>query len=207
MPSLFPRSIETDRLRLERLCYENVSLEEYHEVVGADEMEAVTEYLFWDRPRTLKDSRSLLENEIERWEEGAKASYILRPAGDDDLAAEERTAFAGVAKLFVDWDRRTGEPGVWLRPRFQGRGYASERLEPLLELAFDHLDLPLVEVDVTDGNERSLEGVERYVEEYGGRYEGLLRRSATAGYYDPEVVDQHRFTISRGEYEAATAEG
>lgn len=203
MSTLFPPSLETERLRLEQLCYENVPLAEFHETVGAEEMESVTEYLFWDRPRTLKDSRSLLENEIEHWEEGTKASYVVRPTGGDDLAPEERMAFAGVAKLFVDWDRRTGEVGVWLRPQFQGRGYADERLEPLLELAFHHLDLPMVEANVTDGNERSREGVENYVERYGGRYEGLLRRSATAGYYETDVVDQHRFTIAREEYEAA----
>ena len=203
MSSLFPTSVSTDRLRLERLCHENVPLEEFHEVVAAPEMESVTEYLFWDRPRTLKDSRSLLENEEQRWDDGTKASYVVRPTGGDDLASEERGAFAGVAKLFVDWDRRVGELGVWLRPAFQGRGYAGERVDPLLELAFDRLDLPMVEANVSDGNERSRRGVENYVERHGGRYEGLLRRSATAGYYETEVVDQHRFTIAREEWEAA----
>lgn len=199
-----PESLETDRLRLERLCEATVEFETFHEVYSADEMATVTEYLFWDRPRRREDSRALFDTEMQAWEEGTKFSYVLRPVGDDELPADERDAFAGVTKLFVDDDRRVAEFGIWLRPRFQGRGYARERLDALFELAFETLDLAMVEIHVTDGNDDSQRGVDRYVEEYGGRYEGLLRRSATAGYYDPEVVDQHRYTIAREEYAAAT---
>lgn len=200
-----PETIEIERLQLERFSEANLDFETYHEVVSAPEMDEITEYLFWDRPRSREDSRALFDTEIQRWEEGSKLTFVVRPVGDDDLPADERSSFAGLTKLFVDDDRSVGELGIWLRRRFQGRGYAGERVEPLLDLAFSTLALAMVEVHVTDGNDHSRHGVERYVEEYGGRYEGLLRRSATAGYYETEVVDQHRYTISREEYEAATA--
>ena len=204
MSTLFPTSLETDRLGLERLSYENVALEEFHEAVGGDEAAtAVAAYPFWDRPRSLRDSKALLEREVERWAAGTRASYVVRPERGERLGDEERGAFAGVAELLVDWDRRVGEPGVWLDPRFQGRGYAMERLEALLDLAFSRLDLAMVEANVADGDDRCRRRVGRYVERYGGRYEGLLRRSATTKRRESDVVDQHRFTIAREEYEDA----
>ena len=109
MSSLFPESMETKRLRLERLCEDTIDLQSFHDIYTGDDMDEIARYLFWDPPRTVKDSRSLLDNEIEAWEEGRKASYIIRPHGQNGrtgLEANEVNAFAGIAKLLVDWDRR-----------------------------------------------------------------------------------------------------
>jgi len=201
MSDLFPYRIETDRLELEHLCRENVDLFTYYELCAADDdIEEVTRHLYWDSPRTVMDARELLNNEQRSWEEGTKASYLVRPFEADE---DEYGGIAGCAKLFVDWDRDVGELGVWLRKRFWGRGYAAERADALLELVFDRLDLSMVEAKVADDNERSRRATEKHVDRYGGRRDGLLRRSAATGYYCTRVVDEHRYTISRAEYEAA----
>lgn len=44
--------------------------------------------------------------------------------------------------------------------------------------------------------------IEKYVEKYGDRHEGLLRQHSPRP--DGEVTDQHRFTVVRSEYEDAT---
>lgn len=201
MSDLFPYRIETDRLELERLCRENVDLFTYYELCAADDdIEEVTRHLYWNSPRTVMDARELLNNEQRSWEEGTKASYLVRPFEADE---DEYGGIAGCAKLFVDWDRDVGELGVWLRKRFWGRGYAAERADALLELVFDRLDLSMVEAKVADDNERSRRTTEKHVDRYGGRRDGLFRRSAATGYYCTRVVDEHRYTISRAEYEAA----
>ena len=120
MSDLFPYRIETDRLELERLCRENVDLFTYYELCAADDdIEEVTRHLYWNSPRTVMDARELLNNEQRSWEEGTKASYLVRPFEADE---DEYGGIAGCAKLFVDWDRDVGELGVWLRKRFWGRG-------------------------------------------------------------------------------------
>ena len=46
--------------------------------------------------------------------------------------------------------------------------------------------------------------IEKYVERYGGRHEGLLRQHSPRP--GGEVTDQHRFTITEEEYREATAD-
>ena len=68
-------------------------------------------------------------------------------------------------------------------------------------VAFDELDLAVVAIKYIDGNEQSKRAVEKYVESFGGRYEGLLRNWLAAG---NDVYDCHRYTISRPEYESSS---
>ena len=74
------------------------------------------------------------------------------------------------------------------------------RAATFLELAFDRLDLELVAVKYIDGNEKSKRAIERYVDRFGGRYEGLVRHSLAV---EGEVYDCHRYSISREEYLAS----
>lgn len=192
--TLFPETVETDRLRLERLT-ESVDCFEFYEVCSSDPgIEAVTEYLPWSPHETVKETWEFLAHADEQWAAGEAAQYAVRPRDGEDGAGE----IAGATGISVDWDTRSVELGCWFRRRFWGRGYSGERAAALLELAFERLDLELVEVTVVDGNEQSRRAVEKYVEAHGGRHEGLLR-NARAG-QDGEVVDLHRYTVSQAEY-------
>lgn len=200
MPPIFPERIETDRLRLERLNRETVDVFELYRICSADDgIERVTEYLPWTPHDTVKETIEFLEDCEEDRADDKGAAYVVRPRDGEEGAGE----IAGLTGLGVNWDRRTANLGLWLRTRFWGRGYAQERAAALIEVAFEHLDLELIAVEHQAGNENSRRAIEKYVDAHGGRHEGRLRNWATNG---GEPVDQHRYTISRSEYEEAVGE-
>lgn len=198
---MFPERIETDRLILERLCHETLDVFEFYDICsdadGPEAMDEVTRYMPWEPHQTLLESKEYIDGVEERWEEGEAAGYVVRPRDGEPGAGE----YAGNAALHIDWDRRTGSLGTWLRKRFWGRGYSGERAGALMELAFERLDLELVSVSHHADNDQSRRAIEKYVEAHGGRCEGLLRNWLPHG---DEVSDEYRYTISQAEYRDAT---
>lgn len=197
---MFPERIETDRLLLERLCHETLDSLEFYRICsdadGEEEMAEVTQYMPWEPHETVNESKEFIDRCEKQWNDGESATYCLRPREGEDGADE----FAGVGALHLDWDRRSGGLGTWLRKRFWGRGYSGERAGALLELAFDRLDLELVTVTHHAENDKSRRAIEKYVTAYGGRREGLLRNWLP---YPEEVADEYRYSISRTEYREA----
>ncbi|WP_132059465.1 GNAT family N-acetyltransferase [Halorussus amylolyticus] len=195
---MFPERIETERLVFEPLTTENVDVLEFYEFCSHHNpnIGEITEYLSWDPHETPKETEEFLELCEEAWNETEGASYLVRPKEGEDGAGE----IAGATGLDVNWDRRTGVLGAWLRKPFWGRGYSGERAAALMEVAFDRLDLEVVAVTHHDGNDKSRRAIEKYVERFGGRHEGLLR-NFHAGEADPDPVDAHRYTVSREEWE------
>ncbi len=199
MPSIFPERIETDRLDLQRLSRDTIDPLELYEVCGNHErIEEITEYLTWSPHGTIKETIEFIDAAEADWDAAETATYLIRPRDGEDGAGE----IAGTTGLSVEWDRRIARLGIWLRPRFWGRGYSGERADALVELAFERLDLEVIVVEHEDGNEQSRRAIEKYVEANGGRHEGLLRNSMVN---DGEPVDQHRYTISREEYRDAAS--
>jgi RimJ/RimL family protein N-acetyltransferase len=196
MPALFPERIEIDRLVPEALRPDTVDpLTYYEHASAADE---VTTHLPWDPHDHPKESLDDLRQADEAREAGDHARYVVRPKESDNGAGE----FAGTTGIYPQWDRRTATFGIWLRPAFWGRGYAGERAAAMIGLAFDRLDLDLVAVSHVDGNEQSRRAVEKYVDRFGGQHEGLLRNFQAND--DGSVVDMHRYTIAREQYDAST---
>jgi len=200
--SLFPRSLETDRLELERLCHDTVDVFACYRRRSRHEpaIEAVTEYLPWDPHGTVGETADYVDELERKWADGTRAEYLLRPKAGEDGAGD----IAGSACLVVDWETRTATPGIWLRKRFWGRGYAGERARALAELAFERLDLELFAVPAEDGNEKSRSAVSAYVADLGGQYDGVVRNATVRP--DGRVVDRHRYTVTREQYEAATGD-
>lgn len=191
---LFPETFETDRLRFERLCRENVDVLDFYRICAADDgIDEVARYMPWEPHRVPKETVEFLEHVEDRWEEGEGAEWILRPKEGEDGAGQ----LAGTTDFVVDWDRRSVALGIWLRKRFWGRGYSAERAGALLELAFGRLDLDVVCIAVEERNDRSIRAIEKYVDDYGGTFEGTLRNFDTnCG----TPVDKRRYTISKDEY-------
>jgi RimJ/RimL family protein N-acetyltransferase len=196
--ALFPAAFETERLRYERLDAAMDALELY-EHTGTDEFERVSEHISKHRHHHPKDALDYLEESAEQWRDGDRANYAMFPKEGESGAG----AFAGVASLISLWDRRTARLGVWLLEAYHGRGYAGERADALISLAFDRLDLELVAAGHTDGNDASKRAIEKYVDRYGGRYEGVLRNWVVL---DDDPRDLHRYTISRDEYADAAVD-
>ncbi len=195
----FPETIETDRLRIERLSHETVDLPEYYRICSSDEaIDEVTEYLSWDPHESIRETREYVDMVERQWERGDSAAYLLRPRENEDGSGD----IAGGAGMTFDWEQKTGTLGVWLRKRFWGRGYSGERASAFMRLAFDRLDLDVVAVEHQAGNEKSQRAIEKYADRFGGSYDGTVRNwEVKSG----EAHDQHRYTIRREEYCEATA--
>jgi RimJ/RimL family protein N-acetyltransferase len=199
MSELFPDRIETDRLVLEALSTETVDPLTYYEHASAEYADEVTAHLPWDPHGHPKQSLDDLHEAEEAFETGEHARYVIHPKEDEDGGGE----LAGTTGIYPKWERQTATFGIWLRPEFWGRGYSGERAGAMIELAFDRLDLDVVAVAHMDGNEKSQRAVEKYVERFGGQHEGLLRNFQAND--DGSVVDMHRYTITRDQYDASTA--
>lgn len=190
--TMFPERIETERLRLERISHDIVdvfSLNEFYS--NGDETAEMWEY--WNPHDTVKETHDYLDEAEQLWNDGEAAKYVIRPQQGEDGAG----TIAGTTGLYPNWEKRSANLGIILDERFWGHGYSGERVDPILSVAFDRLNLELVIAAHVDGNEKSRRAITKYVERYDGQYEGLLRN------YHPQantVADLHRYTISREEY-------
>lgn len=195
---MFPELIETDRLILERISHDSVDVFVLHELYSdGDDTEEMFEY--WDSAphETMKETYDYV-NEAERlWDDVEGAKYVIRPKDGEDGAG----VIAGTTGLYPDWEKRFANLGILLDKQFWGRGYSGERADALFSVAFNRLDLELVVAAHIDGNEKSRRAINKYVERYGGQYEGLLRNWLPLS---DTVADVHRYTISREEYLEAT---
>ncbi|PSP81387.1 GNAT family N-acetyltransferase [Halobacteriales archaeon QS_1_68_20] len=204
MTELFPDVIETERLRLERLCRTNVDVFEYYRVCSSDPgIEEVTEYLLWSSHDSPDVSVEFLERCEKNWENREGVDYLVRPKEPHPdvrpraVPDDEYGPFAGQTGLHLDWDRQLGTLGLWLRKAFWGRRYSGERAAALFALAFDRLDLDVVSVSHDPGNDKSRPAIEKYVDRFGGRKEGRLRNFHED---DDGPVDQVRYSVSQEEF-------
>ncbi len=197
---MFPESISTERLSLEVLSEDHLFELYEHVAVDADHIDEITEYLNWSPHRTLNDSREFIESTCDERESGRGVTYVVYPCADEPNAGE----FGGLCGLSIEWEKRTGTLGLWLRKPLWGRGYSGERADALLTMAFDRLDLELVEVFHHVDNNASRSAIEKYVDRHGGRKEGVLRNYLV--YDDGTVVDSVRYTISQAEFKGATTQ-
>ncbi len=196
---MFPERIDAGPASLERFSADHVDAFDLYDLFreGADGVEETLAYVPWEPYATPKDARDELADAESSWNDGEVARYAVYGPGGD---------LAGDAGLIFDWDRRSAKLGCILARPHWGEGYACGAATALTELAFDRLDLELVAIGHEDGNDRSARFVERFVDEFGGRYDGRLRNWTPVG---DSVLDHHRYTISREEYEesAGTAQG
>lgn len=194
MAGLYPEVVETDRLRLERLSHDRVDVRKLHEIVGDEEaLDGVVDFVPWNVHAHLKETVDYVDRTERQWEDGEKAKWVIRPRNGEDGAGE----IAGQTGLQTRWNRQLATLGIWLRTPFWGRGYAGERAAALMHVAFEHLDLEMVSVTHSVGNERARRAIERYVERFGGRREGTLRNYIP---FDDGPRDAVRYTVSRAEF-------
>ena len=193
---LFPDRIETDRLAFERFD-EHVDPFEFYEFVARDDWRgAATEHMPWFRFERLDEIVAFVDTAGQRWADGESARYLLRRRRDG--------ALVGMTAYTPEWEARRAGSGIVLAQEYWGDEYGLERASAFVELTFETYDLDAYYTTCAAGNEPSRRMIEKYVERYGGRHEGLLRQHSPRP--DGEVTDQHRFTITEREYRAATAD-
>lgn len=195
---MFPERIETERLVLEQLTMDHLFEMYGHKKDGAPNINEITRFVTWSPDQSLNESRQFIEQQTEQWNDGEGATYVIRPGESED----DTGVFAGLGSISIDWNRRTGTFGTWLRKEFWGRGYSGERAAALLDLAFNQLDLEVVAVGHHPDNKPSERAIQKYIETHGGRREGHLRNSIV--FNDGSVHDEIRYSITQEEYQEAT---
>ena len=151
----------------------------------------------WFQFDRLDQVAEFLDHAEQQWSDRETARYLLR-ATDEDGDIVGTTAFG------PEWDTRRTGSGIVLAREYWGREYGLERACAFVELTFEQYDLDAFYTTCATENEPSRRMIEKYVDRYDGRHEGLLRQHSERP--DGDVTDQHRFTILREEYEAATAD-
>lgn len=191
---MFPATIETDSLTLVRLAPDEIDVHDLYDLfaAGTEAAAAVFEYIPQEPFETPKDAFDWLTDAAEEWDAGEGARYGVR--ADD--------ALVGTAALSTHWEHRLGSLGVILDRPHWGEGYATECAEALTELALEDLDLELITIGYDEGNERSKAVIERFVDRYGGQYDGVRRNGTVRG---DEVVDAYDYSVTQAQYRAAGA--
>lgn len=192
---MLPETVETDSLVLRPLDADHVDPFDLYECYRASRegVGAVFEHVPQEPFDTPKDAHDWLVDAADEWDEAAAAKY--------GAFVRETGALAGTAALSLDWDRRGGSLGVILDRDHWGNGYAGECAMALAEVAFDRLDLETVTIGFETGNERSRSVVEEFVDSLGGRKEGVLRNATPI---DDRLVDHHRYSVTREEWDRAS---
>ena len=187
---MFPETIETDSLVLKPLTETAVDPFELYDLLAARRADVteVFEYVPQNPYSTVKEARDQLLKAESAWDDGEAAQYAVYTTDD---------ALAGYTGLFPEWERRTARIGFILGKPHWGNGYAGECATALTALAFDRLDLEIVAIGHEAGNERSKRAIERFVDDVGGQYDGVLRNWTPIG---DEVLDHHRYTVTRAQY-------
>ncbi|PSQ49975.1 N-acetyltransferase [Halobacteriales archaeon SW_6_65_15] len=193
---LYPRRIETDCLVFERVSRETLDPFEFYRVVTRDDwLGGATEHMPWFRFDRLDEVADFIDHAEEQWADRERAQYVLR-------SKEEERDVVGVTAYAPEWETRRAGSDIVLAKQYWGREYGLERASVFVELTFERYDLDAYYTTCAADNEPSRRMIEKYVEKYGGRHEGLLRHHSSRPSGD--VTDQHRFTILRNEYEETT---
>jgi len=198
MPAdIFPDRIGTDRLVFERIGPDHTDVFELYEFVDRDAWREATEHMPWFRFERIDQVKRFVEDAGAAWRDGETARYLLRAPTADG-------ALVGTTALDPEWAKRRAGSGIVLSTEYWGREYGLERASAFIELTFETYDLDAFSTTCAADNEPSRRMIEKYVDRYGGRHEGLCRQHSPRP--DGSVTDQHRFSITRAEYEAATAD-
>ncbi|WP_277555148.1 GNAT family N-acetyltransferase [Halobaculum limi] len=196
--SFFPRRIETERLRFEPLDPDEVDPFDLYEFITRDDWRgAATEHMPWFRFDRVDQVAAFVDEAAEQRRDRDIARYLLR-------SIEEDGDVVGLTAFGPEWEARRAGTGIVLAESYWGREYGLERASAFVELAFERYDLDVFYSTCAADNEPSRRMIEKYVDRYGGRHEGLLRQHSARP--SGEVTDQHRFSILREEYESATAD-
>jgi|GEM_PF-2703101 len=203
----FPSRIETDRLVFERLSRDATDVVEFYEFVSDPDWQGdATDPMPWFRFQSIDDVSGFVDHAETQWQECESARYLLYAKNGAESNDGTDPELVGTAAYSPDWDKRSAGSDVVLAKRYWGNGYGTERGRVFVELAFQHHDLDAYVTSCADGNDPSRRMIEKLVETYGGRYDGLMRQHGSPR-PDGTVTDQHRYSIVREEYEGATEAG
>jgi RimJ/RimL family protein N-acetyltransferase len=108
---------------------------------------------------------------------------------------ETKEVIGGIGLAKVSMEHGTGSVGYWLGVDHHRKGYGSEALEALLDLAFNKLSLRRLEAGVFVGNPSS----GKLLEKYGFKLEGT-KRQAVVSKASGEIMDENLYGLLKSEH-------
>lgn len=152
------------------------------------------------------DDHEFVANQWNAESARAQASWPKLPLTGEDIAEVGERGDGGAQFLVchderpvgfvtlydLDWRARNAEISYLIRPTEQGQGYATEAVDICLGYAFDELGLEKVYAVVREGNEGSIQVLEKF----GFQQEGILRNQI---YSDGVFKDEYRFGLLASE--------
>lgn len=200
---IFPTRIETDRLVFDRLTHDAIDPFDLHVFVTHEDWQGdATDTMPWFRFDTIDDVAGFIDHAETQWTERESARYLLsrKPEPENEDHTPE---LIGLTAYVPTWNKRYASSDVVIARSYWGEGYGTERAAALVELAFDHHDLDAYCTSCATDNDPSRRMIEKLVDRYGGQYDGRLRQYGSPR-PDGTITDQHRYSILREEYDAAT---
>ena len=170
------------------------------------------------RPTTLEDIPSIVRNinnlnvskwllvvphpykakDARKWIESQKEKLKKKPREDYTFGIELRSEHAvigGIGIHHIDRYQGTATIGYWLGQDYWRKGYGSEAIESVLDLAFKKLKLRRLEAEVF--LENPLSG--KLLGKYGFQREGIKRKAARSK-ADGKIHDGIIYRLLREEY-------
>ncbi len=181
---MLPRSLYTERLRLEAIVPEHA--EGLWRAIQAS-LPELRRFMSWAPSASLANSRAFAEVMSRRWQEVTEWTFTIfhsdEPAGTISLSAYQ--SLFGLAEI-----------GYWLRSDLAGRGLMTEAARCVADFGFDEIRLHRIELRAAVDNAGSI----RIAEKLGFTCEGTLKEAGRveAGFQDMYlyglVVSDRRWT-------------
>ncbi len=138
-------------------------------------------------PYEKKDAIEFIEKSLKQGE--AREAFQLA------IESKETGEVIGSCGLHnVNWDHRNTEIGYLIRVQERRKGYATEAVQLLLELAFNEFEFYKVQAKAFDINEPS----KRVLEKNGFEKEGLFKSQV---YKEGNYYDEVRYGLLKGDWE------
>ena len=144
----------------------------------------VTRFLLWPTHRDVEDTRAFLRGCQQAWREGASRFPWVLTRTDDSTP---------VGMLELNVDGHAVSVGYVISPRFQARGFATEALEHVIEVALAKPSVWRVWATTDIENIASA----RVMEKAGMQREGRLRRYAVRPQLGEEPRDAYVYSAVR----------
>lgn len=119
-------------------------------------------------PFTKRDATKFIKRYVSGWKEKPISSYRFAIERRDD-----GVLIGGIMLSHVNLDQKIGMLSYWLGEEHQGRGYGSEALKEVLNLAFKKLKLRRIDAEVYPDNPSS----GKLLEKFGAQKEGYKRKA------------------------------
>ncbi|MFW9989144.1 MAG: GNAT family N-acetyltransferase [Candidatus Odinarchaeota archaeon] len=126
----------------------------------------LTAYLSLGPLSSLEHSKALIKNYLRYWDKYVQFNYIIEIHNLDIIK------IGSISLWNVNWQHRRTQIGVWILPKFWGKGLAERSLNLIKKISFNHLKMNRLEAYIALDNKRSVSLFERS----GFKREGTLKQ-------------------------------